>query len=93
MAHDAKSPNGIRLENAVYVKPIDPEAIRNPTLMVYGAEAAKAGYMKGGMERGEFFERLATDDKAFVIVPGSGDFSQFQRGRFRLYKAIADFLS
>lgn len=92
LAHDSRSPNGIRLENARYVTPIDPEAIRNPTLMIYGAEAAKADYMKGGMERGEFFEKLAADDKAFVIIPGSGDFSHFQHGRFRLYKAIGDFL-
>jgi len=92
LEYDARSPNGIRLENANPVTAVRPEAITNPTLMVYGSEAAKANYMVGGMERGTFFERLATDDKAFVIVPGAGDFAHFQEGRFRLYKAIADFL-
>lgn len=93
LAHDARSPNGIRLENASLVIAVRPEAITNPTLMVYGVEAAKAIYMIGGMSRGDFFEALASQDKAFVIVPDAGDFAHFQRGRFRLYKAIADFLS
>lgn len=89
---DARSPNGIRLENASYVTPIDPTRVTCPTLMVYGEQAAQAVYMKGGMERGAFFEALACTDKAFVIVPDSGDFTHFQHGRFRLFKAIADFL-
>lgn len=93
LAHDSRSPNGIRLENASYVTPVDPDAITTPTLMVYGAEAAKAIYMKGGMERGEFFERLATDDKAFVILPGGGDFAHFQGARFRLFAAVEAFLT
>lgn len=91
--YEARSPNGIRLENASYVTPVAPERITNPTLLVYGAEAAKAVYMQGGMARGEFFERLATDDKSFVIVPGGGDFAHFQHARFRLYAAIAHFLA
>jgi pimeloyl-ACP methyl ester carboxylesterase len=92
LAHDHRAPNGIRLENASYVTPVDPEALHCPTLMVYGVAAAQAAYMKGGMERGEFFEKIAHPDKVFAILPDSGDFSHFQRGRFRLYKAIADFL-
>ncbi len=91
--NEPRSPNGIRLENATYVTPVDPEKITTPTLMVYGEEAAKASYMKGGMERSEFFEKLATPDKAFVILPGAGDFAHFQKARFRLYKVISGFLS
>jgi pimeloyl-ACP methyl ester carboxylesterase len=93
LAYDSRSPNGIRRENATPVIAVRPEAITNPTLMVYGSEAAKAIYMIGGMARGEFFEKLATNDKAFVIVPGAGDFAHFQEGRFRLYQAIANFLA
>lgn len=92
LSYEPRSPNGIRLENASYVTPVDPERITSPVLLVYGVEAAKAVYMRGGMERGEFFERLASDDKAFVILPGAGDFAHFQGARFRLYRAISDFL-
>jgi pimeloyl-ACP methyl ester carboxylesterase len=92
VAHESRAPNGIRLENATPVIAIAPERIWCPTLMIYGVEAAKAVYMKGGMERGEFFERLATDDKAFVILPGGGDFLHFQRGRWRLHRSILHFL-
>jgi pimeloyl-ACP methyl ester carboxylesterase len=90
--HEFRSPNGIRLENATYVTPIEPSHIANPTLLIYGVEAAKAAYMHGGIERADFFEKLATDDKAFVIVPGGGDFVHYQAGRARLWKAVNDFL-
>lgn len=89
---EARSPNGIRLENARPFPSLNPKAVTRPTLMVYGVEAAKANYMQGGIPRGQFFEELATDDKAFVIIPGGGDFAHLQKSRFRLYKAIGDFL-
>lgn len=91
-AHDRKAPNGIRLENASPVPPIDPTRITRPTLLVYGGEAAKASYMHGGLDRATFFEKLATDDKTFSILPGGGDFIHFQQGRHRFYKALRDFL-
>jgi alpha-beta hydrolase superfamily lysophospholipase len=91
--YEPRSPNGIRLENASPVTPIDPTRVTRPTLMIYGVEAAKANYMQGGMERAEFFEKLATDDKAFVILPGAGDFAHFQKARHRLYRSIGDFLT
>jgi pimeloyl-ACP methyl ester carboxylesterase len=90
--HDTRSPNGIRLENAGYVTPIASERIGNPCLLVYGVEAAKAPYMQAPLDRAQFFERLASDDKAFVILPRSGDFAHFQAGRFELYRAIGWFL-
>lgn len=90
--HDHRAPNGIRLENATPVVAIAPEAITRPTLLVYGVDAAKASYMQGGISRADFFERLATDDKVFAILPGGGDFLHFQHGRHRLFKTIADFL-
>ncbi|MFM6831129.1 MAG: alpha/beta hydrolase [Novosphingobium sp.] len=90
--HEARSPNGIRFENARPTVAVNPDAITSPTLMIYGAQAAKAIYMKGGMERGEFFERLATDDKSFVILPGGGDFAHFQQARFRMFEEIERFL-
>jgi pimeloyl-ACP methyl ester carboxylesterase len=91
-ATEFRSPNGIRLENAKPVIAIEPEKITNPTLLVYGVEAAKAAYMKGGIERADFFERLATDDKSFVILPGGGDFLHYQQGRRRLSREIGHFL-
>ncbi|WP_304186497.1 alpha/beta hydrolase [Phenylobacterium aquaticum] len=92
VGYESRSPNGIRLENATPVTPINPAKITNPTLLIYGVEAAKATYMKGGLERAEFFEQLASDDKAFVILPGGGDFIHFQQGRHRFFKAVAEFL-
>jgi alpha-beta hydrolase superfamily lysophospholipase len=89
---ESRSPNGIRLENATPFTAVDPTRITNPTLLIYGVEAAKANYMQGGIERADFFEQLATDDKAFVILPGGDDFIHYQRGRFRFYKALGDFL-
>ncbi|MDO7843388.1 alpha/beta hydrolase [Sphingomonas immobilis] len=93
VAHDARAPNGIRLENATPVTAIRPGEIRRPTLLVYGIDAAKASYMQGGVSRADFFEQLATDDKSFVILPGGGDFLHFQHGRHRLFQTIADFLA
>jgi pimeloyl-ACP methyl ester carboxylesterase len=89
---EARSPNGIRLENASPFPAIDPTRITSPTLLIYGVEAAKAPYMQGGIERADFFEQLATDDKAFVILPGGDDFIHYQAGRRRFHKATAEFL-
>jgi pimeloyl-ACP methyl ester carboxylesterase len=90
--HESRSPNGIRRENASPVTAVDPTRITSPTLLVYGAQAAKAAYMLGGIERADFFEQLATDDKSFVIVPRGGDFAHFQDARYRLHRVIIDFL-
>ena len=90
---ESRSPNGIRLENATPFAAVDPSRITRPTLLIYGVEAAKANYMRGGIERAAFFEQLATDDKAFVILPGGDDFIHYQHGRFRFWKALGDFLA
>lgn len=88
-----RSPNGIRRENASPTTPVDPRRVTRPTLMIYGVRGATASYMLGGIGRGEFFEALATDDKAFVIVPDAGDFAHFQKGRFRFYAEVGSFLT
>ena len=92
-AHENRSPNGIRLENATHTIEVRPEAITSPTLLVYGCEAAKAAYMHGGLTREVFFEKLATDDKCYAILPGGGDFIHLQNGRFRLHKTVINFLN
>ena len=89
---EPRSPNGIRWENAHPVTAVVPDRITRPTLMVYGVEAAKANYMQGGLDRAAFFEQLATDDKAFVILPGGDDFIHLQAGRERFHACVADFL-
>ena len=91
--HEPRSPNGIRRENALYVIPIQPARITRPTLLIYGAEAAKANYMKGGVERADFFDQLAADDKAFVILPGGDDFLHWQTGRRLLHRRVVEFLT
>jgi pimeloyl-ACP methyl ester carboxylesterase len=91
---ELRAPNGIRLEGSTTSPvPIDPTAVTRPTLMIYGAAAANAPYMQGGLDRMEFFKRLATDDKAFIIVPGCGDYAHLQRPRRRIHKTIIDFLN
>jgi pimeloyl-ACP methyl ester carboxylesterase len=92
VAHEPKSPNGIRRENARGSIPADPSGLSSPTLMIYGSEAGKAAYMHGGIQRAEYFEQLATTDKALVIIPGGGDYAHLQEPRRDIQSAIADFL-
>ena len=60
--------------------------------MVYGAAAGKQDYMQGGWNRFAFFEALATDDKAYVSIPGGGDYAHLQNPRARMCRACIDFL-
>ena len=89
---EPQSPNGIRQENAVGSIPVDPEKITVPTQMIYGHAAATAEYMKGTMPRAEFLEKLATNHKELVIVPGGGDYAHIQNPRRQIHKAVDDFL-
>ena len=90
--HEPRSPNGIRRENARGSIAADPEALACPVLMIYGSGAGKAAYMHGGIQRAEYFERLPSEDKALVVVPGGGDYAHLQPARHRIQAAIADFL-
>lgn len=92
VAHEPRSPNGIRRENARGSVPANPEALLCPTLMIYGSGAGKAAYMHGGIQRAEYFEKLPTGDKALVVIPDGGDYAHLQKPRRKLYSAIADFL-
>jgi len=92
VTHEPRSPNGIRLENARgSIAPIA-SAITRPTLMIYGSAAGQQNYMQGGIERATFFEKLGTSDKTLSIIPGCGDYAQFQKPRKRFADAVADFL-
>ena len=90
--HEPRSPNGIRRENARGSTAADPEALPCPVLMIYGSDAGKAAYMHGGIQRAEYFERLPTEDKALVVVPGGGDYAHLQPARHEIHEAIAGFL-
>ena len=92
MAHEPRSPNGIRLENARGSTAPDPAAITRPTLMIYGSAAGRQNYMQGGVTPTQFFDNLGTDDKTFSIIPGCGDYAHFQRPRRRFADSVADFL-
>lgn len=89
---EPKAPNGIREENANGSVPADPTAITRPTLMLYGDAAGAANYMHGSQRRADFYESLATPDKALVVIPGAGDYAHIQNPRVRFQKATADFL-
>ena len=90
--NEPRSPNGIRRENARGSTPSDASAIKRPTLMIYGSAAAQQNYMQGGLRRAQFFEDLATDDKAFMIIPNCGDYAHYQKPRKLYARCIADFL-
>ena len=90
--HEPRSPNGIRRENARGSVAPRAALITRPTLMIYGAAAGQQNYMQGGITRTDFFEGLATTDKALTIIPGCGDYAHFQHPRKRHANAVADFL-
>ena len=92
VAHEPRSPAGIRRENAEGTIAPVPEDIATPTLMLYGSEAAKQDYMQGSIPRTEFFERLATGDKSFVIIPDCGDYAHLERPRRAVQERVAAFL-
>lgn len=92
-AEEPRSPNGIRLENAHGSTPVDPTRVTCPTLMLYGSEAGKQNYMQGGWDRLAFFKALATEDKAFALVPGGGDYAHLQNPRRRIFSASIEFLA
>ncbi|MDH7973268.1 alpha/beta fold hydrolase [Sphingomonas sp. AR_OL41] len=89
---EPRSPNGIRVENEEGSVAADAGLINAPTLMLYGVAAGMQNYMQGGSGRADFFERLGTQDKALVVVPGGGDYGHLQNARHRMWKTIADFL-
>lgn len=91
-ANEPRSPNGIRVENEEGSIAADAALITVSTLMLYGFAAGMQNYMQGGSARADFFERLATRDKALVIVPDGGDYGHLQNARHHMWKIIADFL-
>ncbi len=91
-ACEPRSPNGIRVENEAGSIAAVAERITVPTLMLYGYAAGMQNYMQGGSGRADFFERLATFDKALVVVPDGGDYGHLQNARHRMWKTVADFL-
>lgn len=91
-AVEPRSPNGIRVENELGSVAADASRIGVPTLMLYGYAAGMQNYMQGGSGRGDFFEKLATRDKALVVVPDGGDYGHLQNARHRIWKTVADFL-
>ena len=91
-SEELRAPNGIRLENALGTKRVAPDRVTRPTLMLYGSAAAKQNYMQGGWNRLDFYDKLATEDKAFVLIPGCGDYAHLQRPRHQIYQACIHFL-
>lgn len=89
---EPESPNGIRQENAIGSIPVKPEAITSPTLLVYGSSAGAQNYMKGSMPRGEFFEKLNSEDKSLIVISGGGDYAHLQNPREKIHKSTADFI-
>ena len=57
-----------------------------------GSAIRPTNYMQGGWDRLKFYEQLATEDKAFVLVPGGGDYAHLQRPRQRIFQEAINFL-
>lgn len=93
LGYDQRSPNGIRVENAVGSERVDPGAVRCPVLMIYGSEGGKQNYMRGNLARADFFEALPTKEKALMVMPDGGDYGHLQHPRRKYHRAITDFLS
>jgi pimeloyl-ACP methyl ester carboxylesterase len=93
LGYDQRSPNGIRVENAIGSQRVDPAAVRCPVLMLYGSEGGKQNYMKGNLARSDFFEALPTKEKALMVMPDGGDYGHLQHPRRKYHRAIIDFLS
>lgn len=93
VAFEPRSPAGIRRENAQGTIAAVPENIKTPTLMLYGSEAAKQDYMRAGIVRAEFFERLAAREKSFVVIPDCGDYAHLELPRRIIHDRVAQFLS
>jgi pimeloyl-ACP methyl ester carboxylesterase len=91
-AEELKAPNGIRMENALGTQRVEPDRVTRPTLMIYGSAAARQNYMQGGWNRLDFYDKLATEDKAYVLIPGCGDYAHLQKPRQRIYQACIDFM-
>ncbi len=91
-SEELKAPNGIRMENALGTKRVEPDRVTRPTLMIYGSAAAQQNYMQGGWNRLDFYDKLATQDKAYVLIPGCGDYAHLQKPRQRIWQACIDFL-
>ena len=89
---ELKSPNGIRMENAIGSKATDPSKVTVPTMMSYGIKAGAQNYMHGGWDRLKFFEALPNPDKAFSIIPGGGDYAHLEQARTRLFADCVHFL-
>jgi pimeloyl-ACP methyl ester carboxylesterase len=92
VAHEPRSPAGIRRENAQGTIAAVPEHIELPTLLLYGSDAARQDYMRAGIPRAEFFERLAAREKSFVIVPDCGDYAHLELPRRTIHERVARFL-
>lgn len=90
--HEPRSPAGIRRENAEGTIAAIPENIDLPTLLLYGSEAAKQDYMRAGIPRAEFFERLAAREKSFVVIPDCGDYAHLELPRQVIFDRVATFL-
>ena len=86
------APNGIRLENALGTRRVEPDQVTRPTLMLYGSHAAQQNYMQGGWNRLDFYDKLATQDKAYVLIPGCGDYAHLENPRQRIFQSCIDFL-
>jgi hypothetical protein len=48
--------------------------------------------MQGGWDRLAFYDALATEDKAYALVPGGGDYAHMQNPRHRMFQTSIDFL-
>jgi pimeloyl-ACP methyl ester carboxylesterase len=92
VAHEPRSPNGIRLENARgSIAPVAAK-ITCPTMLIYGSAAGQQNYMQGGLTPTGFFEDLVTRDKVLAVIPDCGDYAHFQKPRKRFAAAVAEFL-
>lgn len=84
---DPDSPNGAVLDSQK-VSPVEPADLRVPTLLVQGD---RDGGSEALRDRLDFFGRLTSPQRAFVVLEGVGKWALLERNRFRLTRALVDF--
>lgn len=85
---DPESPNGAVIDSG-NASPVEPQDVAAPTLLVQGERDGNADTLR---DRIDFFSRLGTTSKWFVVLPELGKQALLERNRHRLTKALVSFL-
>ncbi len=84
---DPRSPNGTVIDVATKLPLLDPEAIRVPTLVI----RPEQDFVSTPEEMLEFFGRLKSADKSYVVLPDGGHAILLEKGHRRFQEVVRGF--